>query len=61
MPFSLKFAQLQQMSKACTEREIIRLQIEADSVEGDEAAYQAGSSPREATWRRPPAGTAQLR
>ena len=37
-----RFAQLQQMSKARTEREIIRQQAEADSVEGDEAAYQAG-------------------
>ena len=37
-----KFAQLQQMSKACTDREIIRKQAEADSVDGDEAAYQAG-------------------
>jgi hypothetical protein len=37
-----KFAQLQQMSKAYTEREIIRQQAEADSVDGDEAAYQAG-------------------
>jgi hypothetical protein len=37
-----KFAQLQQTSKAYTEREIIRQQAEADSVEGDEAAYQAG-------------------
>lgn len=37
-----KFAQLQQMSKASPEREIIRRQAEADSVEGDEAAYQAG-------------------
>jgi hypothetical protein len=37
-----KFAQLQQMSEACTEREVIRRQAEADSVEGDEAAYQAG-------------------
>jgi hypothetical protein len=37
-----KFAQLQQISKASTEREIIRQQTEADSVEGDEAAYQAG-------------------
>jgi hypothetical protein len=37
-----KFAQLQQMSKARTEREISRQQAEADSVEGDEAAYQVG-------------------
>jgi hypothetical protein len=37
-----KFAQLQQMSKARTEREIIRQQPEADCVEGDEAAYQVG-------------------
>jgi TPR repeat protein len=37
-----KFAQLQRMSKTCTEREIIRLQMEADSAEGYEAAYQAG-------------------
>jgi hypothetical protein len=37
-----KFAQLQQMSKACTEREILRKQAEADSLDGDEAAYQAG-------------------
>jgi hypothetical protein len=37
-----KFAELQQMSKACTEQEIIRQQTEADSVDGDEAAYQAG-------------------
>lgn len=37
-----KFAQLQQMIRACTEREIIRHQVEADSVEGDEAAYQTG-------------------
>lgn len=36
-----KFAQLQQMS-ARTEREIVRQMAEADSVEGDEAAYQAG-------------------
>ena len=57
-----RFAQLQQISKASTEREIIRQQAEADSVEGDEAAYQAGPcTRREATWRRPPAGTAQPR
>jgi hypothetical protein len=37
-----KFAQLQQMRKARTEREIIRQQTETDSLEGDEAAYQAG-------------------
>jgi TPR repeat protein len=37
-----KFAQLQQMRRARTEREIIRQQAEADSLEGDEAAYQAG-------------------
>lgn len=37
-----KFAQLQQMRKARTEREIIRQQTEADSLDGDEAAYQAG-------------------
>lgn len=37
-----KFAQLQQMRKARTEREIIRQQAETDSLEGDEAAYQAG-------------------
>jgi TPR repeat protein len=37
-----KFAQLQQMREASTEREIIRQQAEADSAEGDEAAYQAG-------------------
>jgi hypothetical protein len=37
-----KFAQLQQMRKARTEREIIRQQTEADSLEGEEAAYQAG-------------------
>jgi len=37
-----KFAQLQQMRGARTEREIIRQQAEADSLEGDEAAYQAG-------------------
>jgi hypothetical protein len=37
-----KFAQLQQTRRALTEREIIRQQAEADSIEGDEAAYQAG-------------------
>lgn len=37
-----KFAHLRQMSKARTEREIIRQQAETDSLEGDEAAYQAG-------------------
>jgi hypothetical protein len=37
-----KFAQLQQMGGARTEREITRQQAEADSVDGDEAAYQAG-------------------
>ena len=53
-----KFAQLQQTSKACTDREIIRQQAEADSVEGDEAAYQASLITRKATRRRPPAGSA---
>jgi TPR repeat protein len=37
-----KFAELQQLRKARTEREIIRQQAETDSLEGDEAAYQAG-------------------
>lgn len=37
-----KFAQLQQARKARTEREAIRQQAEADSLDGDEAAYQAG-------------------
>jgi hypothetical protein len=37
-----KFAQLQRMSKACTDWEIIRKQAEADTADGDEAAYQAG-------------------
>jgi hypothetical protein len=53
-----KFAQLQQMRKALTEREIIRQQTETDSIEGDEAAYQAGlmhekSDPKQAArWYR---------
>jgi TPR repeat protein len=36
-----KFAQLQQIRKARTERQINRQQAETDSLDGDEAAYQA--------------------
>lgn len=37
-----KYAELQQMRRARTEREITRQQEATDSLEGDEAAYQAG-------------------
>jgi hypothetical protein len=37
-----KFAELQQMRRARTEREITRQQKATDSLEGDEAAYRAG-------------------
>jgi hypothetical protein len=43
-----KFAQLQAARKARTEREILRQQAEADSVELDEAAYEAAARHEEA-------------
>jgi hypothetical protein len=43
-----KFAQLQEARKARTEREVLRQQVEADSVELDEAAYQAAVKNEEA-------------